>query len=549
MFFYTSAFSEDNFQPYHLKKKIIVGGDQFYPPYTFLNESGEPDGHDVEMIKKIADLMNWDIEIRLTPWHEALDNLKCGKADLLLTVLYTEERNQIFDFTIPFTIESYSVFTHNRSNIKNMQDLQGKEIIVLQGDAAINRVLKPMGMIDNMVYTSSLPIAIEKVAKGEHDYVLAPLSVVSTSLKVLNKNRKNKLKLVPAGEPIFQSLYRLAVKKGNIEMLSTLNEGIDHLKSNTDLKKLHKKWMPDKYQTWSKQEIIRILVYILVPVVIIMFCILMWSRNLRKQLGKSAIQLQQEKEKADTANQAKTFFLANMSHEIKTSLSTITGFSQILLEETDRVTLPINYKNFLENIKTSAGELLTLINNNLDISKIEAGKLEINNGNVSIKSLIQSVHRINKAYSLKKSIIFQFHYDPAIPENIQSDRIRLNQILTNLINNAIKFTPPGKTIWLTAKKDKNRLILKVRDEGIGIPKSQQKLIFQPYVQVHGSDTKKYGGTGLGLSIVRELVNLLKGSIQLESEENKGTTITISLPLVLAEENLDHGKKLTHLTAL
>jgi signal transduction histidine kinase len=532
IFINTNAFAENDQQA----RKIIVGGDQSYPPYTFINEEGEPDGHDVEMIKTIARLMNLEVEIQLTPWHKALDNLKNGKCDLLLTVLYTEERNQHFDYTIPYSIEYYSIFTHDQSKIKDLQDLQGKNIVVLQEDAAISMVLEPMGLLDNIVYTNSLPSAIEKVATRQQDYVLAPLSVVSNSLKKLNRNREKKLKLIPAGDPIFQSLYRLAVKKDNKEVLSILNEGIDQMKSNTDLSKLHQKWMSEKYQSWSRHDVIKLLAYILIPVVIVLFSLLLWSRYLRKQLVKSAICLQKEKEKSDSANRAKTFYLANMSHEIRTPLNTVIGFAQILLGETKKLTLPSNFKKFLENINTSAETLLSLINNILDISKIESGNLELNYERVDIKALVHSIHRINKVISLKKNIIFNYRYDPTLPDFIQSDSTRLNQILTNLINNAIKFTPPEKMIWLSAEKVESSVVFKIQDEGIGIPKLQRDLIFQPFKQVDGSGPQQYDGTGLGLSIVRELINLLKGTINLESQEGKGTIVTVSIPIILPEND-------------
>lgn len=535
IFFYSVGYATDyHQQPASLKRKIIIGGDQHYPPYTFINEKGEPDGHDVEMIKKIADSLNWEIDIQLTPWHEALDNLKNGQCDLLLTVLYTADRNQDFDFTIPYTIEYYSIFTHNHSMIKDLQDLQGKEIVVLKDDAAIQMVLAPMGLLDNVVYTNGLPSAIEKVAKGQHDYVLAPLSVVTTSLEKLNRNRRKKLKLIPAGDPIFQSLYRLAVKKDNKVVLSLLNEGIDQLKSNSDLDNLNRKWMSEKYQSWSRYDVIQLLTYILIPLVIVLITLLFWSRNLRKQLVKSTNSLQKEKEKSDLANHEKTFYLAKMSHEIRTPLNSVIGFAQILLGETKKLSLPPNFKKFLENINASAETLSSLINNILDIAKIESGKLEINYEPLEIKALMQSVHRVNKVNSLKKNIIFNYRYDSALPKYMQSDRTRINQILTNLINNAIKFTPPGKMIWLSAEKAENSVLFKIQDEGIGIPKLQQSLIFQPFRQVDGSSARSDEGTGLGLTIVRELVNLLKGDIKIESHEGKGTIVTISIPLNLPE---------------
>ncbi len=227
----------------------------------------------------------------------------------------------------------------------------------------------------------------------------------------------------------------------------------------------------------------------------------------------------------------KSQFLANMSHEIRTPLNSIIGFSQILLKQTQNIDVPYEFKEYLRNIEISGENLSELINNILDLSKIEAGKLDVSIEGLNIRLLIQGIYHINKAQAIKKEIQFNYDVSSCLPEIINSDRSKVNQILMNLVNNAIKFTPRGKAVRFNVLSDNDYIVFRIEDEGPGIPKNQQKFVFEPFEQIDSSITKEYGGTGLGLSIVKSMVDLLNGSIELESKSGKGAIFTVKLPLV------------------
>lgn len=247
-------------------------------------------------------------------------------------------------------------------------------------------------------------------------------------------------------------------------------------------------------------------------------------------LKQMELDLRTAKRQAESANRAKTYFLANMSHEIRTPLNSIVGFSQILIKQARQLSLPEDFQHYLENIQTGGENLSELINNILDLSKIEADKITLSRESINLKLLVQGIFQINKTQALKKNVTFQYEFDPRLPEYIYSDRTKIHQILMNLVSNAIKFSHNNKIVILRAKRQRGMLVFEVEDEGIGIPENRLSHIFEAFEQVDDSMTRCYGGTGLGLYIVRKMVDLLEGEIELTSEEGKGSLFSVKLPL-------------------
>jgi PAS domain S-box-containing protein len=244
--------------------------------------------------------------------------------------------------------------------------------------------------------------------------------------------------------------------------------------------------------------------------------------------------LKKAKEEAQLANRAKSEFLTNMSHEIRTPLNAILGFTQVLLSQ---FTDDSKQKNSLDAISQAGNSLLTLVDDILDLSKIEAGQLEIQYKAINLSMIFNELKQIFALKLSDKNLAFVVEIDQALP--LMLDERRLRQVLLNIVGNAIKFTEKG-TIKLTAQADKHDkidLIISVADTGIGIPENQQEMIFESFQQQDGQSTRKYGGTGLGLALSKRLVKMMNGDISVKSKVGVGSIFKITLADVEVPEQL------------
>jgi signal transduction histidine kinase/ActR/RegA family two-component response regulator len=248
------------------------------------------------------------------------------------------------------------------------------------------------------------------------------------------------------------------------------------------------------------------------------------------------------KDQAVKANMAKTEFLANMSHEIRSPLNAILGFTQLLNMLARQKHPDLETLEILDKIHISGENLSELINNILDLSKIEARQMILNEEDLHLKQLVKGIYHINKGKAGEKNINFQYFYDDNIPDVVLLDRTKTNQIMMNLVTNAIKFTDPFGKVFLKVQADNNSISIKVEDTGTGVPGHMHESIFHPFVQADGTITRKYGGTGLGLSITRKMVHMMSGSITLESEPGKGSIFEVKLPLRAGTQRIELTEK-------
>lgn len=241
------------------------------------------------------------------------------------------------------------------------------------------------------------------------------------------------------------------------------------------------------------------------------------------------------KQKAEEATLAKSNFLSNMSHEIRTPMNAVIGMTHVLLEENPR----IDQKEHLETVMFSAENLLVIINDILDYSKMEAGRMVIERTNFDIREVINNIYKTLVPKAKERKLIFQLDMEEDVPRYLLGDPTRLTQVLINLLNNAIKFTEEGKISLAVrqqgqSKKGESKLLFEVKDTGIGIPKEKQEQIFESFSQADEHTTRIFGGTGLGLAITKRLVELQGGLIKLQSEIGKGSCFSFSLTYPIGE---------------
>ena len=248
----------------------------------------------------------------------------------------------------------------------------------------------------------------------------------------------------------------------------------------------------------------------------------------RDDLARTTSAVQLKARELEQASQYKSDFLANMSHELRTPLNSSLILAKLLADNPED-NLTGEQVKFAKTIQSSGNDLLNLINDILDLSKIEAGHVEISPETISLERLSKDIQQVFQPIAQEKDLGFEINVAPECPATIDTDLQRLEQVLRNLLSNAFKFTEKGKVELAIRRSGDGQVALSVTDTGIGISEEQQQTVFEAFRQADGTISRKYGGTGLGLSISRELVRLLGGSIRLRSSEGRGSTFTIVIP--------------------
>ncbi len=384
-------------------------------------------------------------------------------------------------------------------------------------------------MAYNSVQANNHTLAFEFNDKGEQMVTLNPDEYsFSIDFTALNFIAPEKIQYAIKLEGVDKDW----ISKGNNHSINynNLSPGVYHFKfrasmgegdwkeSPTDLVIIIK---PPFYKTWWFLALISILITSS-AYTIIRLRVMRITEQKKKEVEMQSIKMKHQ-------------FLANMSHEIRTPMNSVIGFTT-LLQDT-----PLNneQKNYLSAIQSQAENLLVIINDILDFSKIDAGKIILNKEPVLLQKIIDKVYSTLYLKAQEKGLYFVIEKLSDVPNVIFTDEVRMYQILTNLLNNAIKFTEKGKVGLQIMKLEENeksvQLQFKVYDTGIGIPQEKLPIIFDLFTQVNMDSAKKFGGTGLGLSITRQLVQLHGGAISVESEENNGTTFHVDIPFEKIEQ--------------
>ncbi len=370
-------------------------------------------------------------------------------------------------------------------------------------------------------------------------------------IKYLLQNPKYD-KLLSNETYLFDILLSIGINKSQDQrLLSVLNKSIKNINNITieDIKL--KGGLTNYHYTfydsyYANSDLFNLIIFLILAIIISLIVFSRYQKNLNYEISLKEAELNETNKNYEKANKAKSEFLAAMSHDLRTPMNAIIGLTELSKENIDNKELLDQYIN---KIDISSKYLLSLINDILDISAIEDGKLNITKTPLNLKNLIQEISSMYNLYSEQNDLYFKVTLNRIYHEFLIGDYFRIKQIITNLLSNAFKFTPKKGNVWLTINEissNDNKLLLNiiVKDTGIGIKKDLQNKIFKKFVQADNDTFNKYGGSGLGLSIVSNLVSLMNGSISIESIEGKGSTFSVTIPLEidLEKENYEISLK-------
>jgi signal transduction histidine kinase/DNA-binding response OmpR family regulator/HPt (histidine-containing phosphotransfer) domain-containing protein len=526
-------------------------------PKIYTAENGEPAGLFVELLGAMARKDRWRLDYVPCEWQQCLDLLERGEIDLMPDVAFSVERAERFAFHRVSVANSWSqVYGHPDLAIQTLVDLADRRIAILKGgiqEQFLAQLLASNRVGYRPVPVDSLEAGYRAVLDGRAD------AVVTNSFFAARNGAKYRLEETPI---IFlpSTLYYAAGKGRSADLLERIDHHLTEWRGDADsvyfeaLRRAMAQPPEVLMPGWARWLLLALLggAFLLLCVALL----LRWqveqrTRELRETAEELAIQrdnlehlvnartaeLLAAKDEAERLTRVKSDFLANMSHEIRTPMNAVLGMLYLALKSE----LPAAARNQLAKAQGAAHALLGIINDILDISKIEAGKLEIERIEFGLDAALENLTDAVAFQAEKKGIEFLIRYDATIPPLLIGDPLRLGQVLLNLCGNAVKFTEQGEVELafrnLGASGDELMLQVCVRDSGIGMTPEEQGRLFEKFSQADQSTTRRFGGTGLGLAICRNLVELMGGRIWVEdSRPGKGTTICFTARLGVARHS-------------
>ncbi|MBE0651583.1 MAG: PAS domain S-box protein [Bacteroidales bacterium] len=266
---------------YGQAKTYVVGGDFNYPPFTYIDKTGNARGFDIDVLNAISAETGIKFKYKLSQWDSAFNDLETGNTDILAGVIFSNERGRLLDFSHPVQTEYYSIFIRKKLHFKDISDLYNYKLMVLKGDISIERFLIPNGLFHNYIEAKSLPEAIAGIESGKADYVIAPYSL---GMDEIMKHKYKNIEI--KGPPLIPSIYCFAVKKGNSNLLGVLNKGISELRNNGELAKIQAKWAIYERDNYKYRRISRLILISFLIALLVLALVFIWVVLLRKQIKK-----------------------------------------------------------------------------------------------------------------------------------------------------------------------------------------------------------------------------------------------------------------------
>ncbi len=517
---------------------LHVATDWDYKPFSYI-DNGEYAGLDVELIAEVANRLEMNLELTLMDWNKAQEGLLDGTYDIILNMESNAIlRNDRMIGTIPTDEKQYVVY--GKKKVSYIGEIYGTRV------AAYNR-FDELGM--EVITGYSYQEMFEMLLKDELDYVICPIQIGVYFVEGLHAQN-----IIVSSYQVSYMYGCMALKSSDTKLCLKLNEVIKQLQIEGFIEKLDSKWVISRYGINSirdileKKPFIAILIVIVIQVIILGAVFLVFFSIHARRQKAYAIDLQKNidiinrqneelkiaNEKAQAASIEKSKFLSNMSHDMRTPMNGIIGMTEIATNHIDDRNQVLDC---LHKIRNSGQHLLGLINDVLDMAKIESGKMTLHMEELSLRETMDVICDIIRAQIMEKSQHFDVSVRSILCDHVFCDSLRLKQILLNLLSNAIKYTPEEGSInlelWqeLSPKGDDYVLThFRVIDTGIGMSPEFIESIFDTFTREDAKRVQKAQGTGLGMAITKRIVDALEGSIEVESEQEKGSTFHVVLDL-------------------
>ncbi|SHK03548.1 amino acid-binding domain sensor histidine kinase [Marinobacter antarcticus] len=541
----------------HPALKVAYRSD--WPPFEYAQD-GRATGLVPDLVARLENQLGTRFEKKILESRVVAEQaLVSGEVDILPGLSRTPRTEESFLFTRAYVNVPIALAIRDDGRfIGDLRELRSERVGVVNRHAAHDYLLINHPNLD-LYPVATVEEGLLALSNGDLDVMVTHIPAVSYTVARLGLSNLRITSITP-----YQYDLRLAVRKDSPELHRILNKALGSLKA-AETEAIYNRWIHLDIEQETDYTVVRRVVLIAIVVVLIF---LYWNRKLSREVDERirsenalrrsedelrAAKLEAERlaREAEAASRTKSEFLANMSHEIRTPMNAVIGYSDLL---SNSVTDP-QQRNYLNAIRAGSRSLLMLINDILDLSRIEAGKMRLDYSPVSVRRLLDDVRHIFDLRAREQGITLEVSVGSDMPVTMMLDETRFRQVLFNLVGNAIKFTHEGGVaVRATVQAVKGetgktpehqvyRLTVKVKDSGVGIPSDQRERIFDAFEQQEGQNTRRYGGTGLGLAISRKLAQMMGGELEVESEPGSGSVFTLTLPQVEAtgEQAEDEGE--------
>ena len=530
--------------------------DEDYRPYSFYAADGSPSGHDIELINMVANEMGMNLELRPMSWHDGIAAITAGEADVLLTCDYSDTFAGVDLLAKSEPVSSDYFIVYAKERIVSGDALYGKRIAVMRNGNVTAEIVK-MQLSKYCTEYEDNRKAMQALINGEADFAVMRNSVGRVLLRELNAVGIQGYVSIGVSDMCF------GIAGGKPELVDRINGALEKLKTAGQLEKLHDKWLTTFVAPYTFRELLSENAWMvaLFAVLLALTAVIWITGKVREKKAveeayRKELALQERLEAAladaDAANRAKTEFLFNMSHDIRTPMNAILGYTDIGLshaEDTERV------RNSLTKIRAAGGHLLNLINDILEMSRIEAGKLSLNENPLDMREAAENVAQMSETLAVPKSIDFAMEIGEIADPYVYADELHINEILINIISNAVKYTPAGGSVRYRIVQNgapadgKAVYRFEVSDTGIGMSEEFQKHMFESFSREQSATVSRVEGAGLGLSIVKRIADLVDAKLTVRSAPGEGTDFIVEIPFrVLTEEEIGeflHSRRPAH----